>query len=49
VGQGVRRRGGLDETDKFKDPQITWHQAYYDLADGQALTVEFTSPAASTG
>ena len=22
-----------DFTDKFKDPQIKWHQAYFDLAD----------------
>ena len=34
----------LAETDKFKDPQITWHQAYFDLADDEALVVEFTPP-----
>ena len=33
-----------DETDKFKDPQITWHQAYFELADDEALVVEFTPP-----
>ena len=32
------------ETDKFKDPQIKWHQAYYDLADDEALVVEVTPP-----
>jgi hypothetical protein len=32
-------------TDKFKDPQIKWHQAYYDLADDEALVVEATPPA----
>lgn len=31
-------------TNKFKDPQIKWHQAYFDLADGEALVVEFTPP-----
>ncbi len=31
-------------TDKFKDPQITWHQAYFDLADDEALVVEVTPP-----
>ncbi len=34
----------LPETDKFKDPQIKWHQAYFDLADDEALVVEFTPP-----
>ena len=32
-------------TDKFKDPQIKWHQAYFDLADDEALVVEVTPPA----
>lgn len=32
-------------TDKFKDPQIKWHQAYFDLADDEALVVECTPPA----
>ena len=27
----------LPETDKFKDPQIKWHQAYFDLGDDEAL------------
>ena len=31
-------------TDKFKDPQIIWHQAYFDLADDEALVVELTPP-----
>jgi Protein of unknown function (DUF1214) len=35
----------LAETDKFKDPQIKWHQAYFDLADDEALLVEVTPPA----
>jgi hypothetical protein len=35
----------LAETDKFKDPQIKWHQAYFDLADDEALVVEFMPPA----
>ena len=34
----------LPETDKFKDPQIKWHQAYFELADDEALVVEFTPP-----
>jgi hypothetical protein len=34
----------LPETDKFKDPQIKWHQGYFDLADGEALVVEVTPP-----
>jgi hypothetical protein len=34
----------LPETSNFKDPQITWHQAYFDLADDEALIVEFTPP-----
>jgi hypothetical protein len=34
----------LAETDKFKDPQIKWHQGYFDLADDEALVVEVTPP-----
>ena len=34
----------LPETDKFKDPQIKWHQAYFDLADDEALVVEISPP-----
>jgi len=34
----------LAETDKFKDPQIKWHQAYFELADDEALVVEVTPP-----
>ena len=34
----------LPETDKFKDPQITWHQAYFDLADDEALVIEAVPP-----
>jgi hypothetical protein len=34
----------LAETDKFKDPQITWHQAYFDLATDEMLVVEVTPP-----
>jgi hypothetical protein len=34
----------LAETDKFKDPQIKWHQAYFELDDDQALVVEVTPP-----
>ena len=34
----------LAETNKFKDPQIKWHQAYFDLADDEALVVEVTPP-----
>lgn len=33
-----------DLTDKFKDPQITWHQAYFELADDEALVIEVTPP-----
>jgi hypothetical protein len=33
------------ETDKFKDPQIIWHQAYFDLAEDEALVVEVMPPA----
>jgi hypothetical protein len=32
------------ETDRFKDPQITWHQAYFDLADDEALVIEVRPP-----
>jgi hypothetical protein len=32
------------ETDKFKDPQIKWHQAYFELADDEALVIEVTPP-----
>ncbi len=35
----------LPETDKFKDPQIKWHQAYFDLGQDEALVVEVTPPA----
>ena len=31
-------------TRSFKDPQITWHQAYFDLAPDEALVVAFTPP-----
>jgi hypothetical protein len=34
----------LDDTRAFKDPQITWHQAYFELERDQALIVEFTPP-----
>jgi hypothetical protein len=34
----------IAETNKFKDPQIKWHQAYFELADDEALLVEFTPP-----
>ena len=34
----------LPETDKFKDPQIKWHQAYFDLAENEALVVEVMPP-----
>ncbi len=33
-----------DDTRAFKDPQITWHQAYFDLAADEALVIEFTPP-----
>ena len=32
-------------TDKFKDPQIKWHQAYFSLAEDEALVVEVMPPA----
>lgn len=35
----------LDDTRAFKDPQITYHQAYFDLEDDQSLVVEFSPPA----
>ncbi len=34
----------LADTSNFKDPQITWHQAYFELAEDEALVVEFTPP-----
>jgi hypothetical protein len=34
----------LPDTNKFKDPQINWHQAYFDLAEDEALVVEVTPP-----
>lgn len=34
----------LPETDKFKDPQIKWHQAYFDLAPDEALVIEAMPP-----
>ena len=34
-----------DLTDKFKDPQIKWHQAYFDLGEDEALVVEVVPPA----
>jgi hypothetical protein len=34
----------LAETDKFKDPQIKWHQAYFDLAPDEALVIEAVPP-----
>jgi hypothetical protein len=34
----------LPETANFKDPQITWHQAYFDIAEDEALVVEFMPP-----
>ena len=33
-----------DDTKAFKDPQITWHQGYFDLAPDEALVVEVTPP-----
>jgi hypothetical protein len=33
-----------DLTDKFKDPQIKWHQAYFDLADDEALVIDVVPP-----
>jgi hypothetical protein len=33
-----------DLTHKFKDPQIKWHQAYFELAEDEALVVEVTPP-----
>lgn len=32
-------------TDKFKDPQIKWHQAYFDLGEDEALVVDVVPPA----
>jgi hypothetical protein len=34
-----------DLTARFKDPQIKWHQAYFELAEDEALVVEVTPPA----
>ncbi len=34
----------LPETSKFKDPQIKWHQAYFELAEDEALVVEVMPP-----
>lgn len=33
-----------DLTDKFKDPQIKWHQAYFDIDEDEALVVEVMPP-----
>jgi hypothetical protein len=33
-----------DLTNKFKDPQIKWHQAYFVLGDDEALVIEVTPP-----
>lgn len=33
-----------DLTNRFKDPQIKWHQAYFDLAEDEALIVEVMPP-----
>ena len=33
-----------DLTNKFKDPQIKWHQAYFELADDEALLIEAIPP-----
>jgi hypothetical protein len=33
-----------DDTRNYKDPQITWHQAYFVLEPDEALIVEFTPP-----
>ena len=34
----------IEETNKFKDPQIKWHQAYFELADDEALVIEVVPP-----
>jgi hypothetical protein len=31
-------------TDKFKDPQIKWHQAYFELSEDEALIVDVVPP-----
>jgi hypothetical protein len=33
-----------DDTFKFKDPQITWNQAYFELGPDDALWIEFLPP-----
>jgi hypothetical protein len=33
-----------DMTNKFKDPQIKWHQAYFELAEDEALVVTAMPP-----
>jgi hypothetical protein len=33
-----------DDTFKFKDPQITWNQAYFELGPDEVLWVEFRPP-----
>jgi hypothetical protein len=33
-----------DDTFRFKDPQITWNQAYFELGPHDVLWVEFTPP-----
>ena len=33
-----------EETNKFKDPQIIWHQAYFELGDDEALVIEVVPP-----
>jgi hypothetical protein len=40
-----RDEAEAEETRKFKDPQIKWHQAYFELAEDEALVVEVTPPA----
>ncbi len=34
----------LDDTRAFADPQIIWHQAYFELEPGEALRIEFEPP-----
>ncbi len=33
-----------EETSRFKDPQIKWHQAYFQLANDEALVIEVMPP-----